>query len=250
MKKASDRILKRSVLSVLLAAALYTPQVMAFTDEVNDGVTVKDETVENGTQYVQNNGKTENIAVGEKGTQYVYFGGETENTVIGKGGKQYIEGTATNTTIGGGGMQIVYAGGTATGTTIEKDGLMQSAGEDSGTTVKGGGVYELGRVATGDPDSPYGYYGLSSALDLKVEAGGRAEVYAGTLTGAKVSGANASLTLMTPQTETADGDLTLSLTGQVSVTEGGRLVSQRGADMSGAELTLSSQGGLILKGDT
>lgn len=83
-----------------------------------------------------------------------------------------------------------------------------------------------------------------------MEAGGRAEVYAGTLTGATVSEANASLTLMTPQTRAGGSDLTLSLTGQVLVTEGGRLVSQRGADMSGAELTLSSQGGLILKGDT
>ncbi|KAB3081699.1 hypothetical protein F9222_26890, partial [Escherichia coli] len=77
-------------------------------------------------------------------------------------------------------------------------------------------------------------YDTAGASGLKVEAGGRAEVYAGILTGATVSGANASLTLMTPQTETADGDRTLSLTGQVSVTEGGRLVSQRGADMSGA----------------
>ena len=134
-------------------------------------------------------------------------------------------------TIYQGGSQIVQ--GKATDTTIYKGSLMQNAGgKDSGTTVKDGGVYELGRKATDSPGYPYQYYGTASASDLTVEADGRAEVYAGTLTGATVSGANASLTLMTPQTKTADGDLPLSLTGQVSVTGGGRLVSQRGADIS------------------
>ena len=328
MKEESGRILKRPVLSVLVAAALYTPQVMAFTEEVTGGSTVTDETVENGTQYVLNKGKTDNITVGVNGHQFVYGGGITNSTVINEGGKQWVYsvGTATNTiikqggalevdggkatgveqqegaaliattdkdtvvsgnntrgefsinagqaenvllenggwltvvndtsatdtTIRDGGYQYVESGGTATGTTIDNGGLMQNVGgKDSGTTVKDGGVYELGRYNAGFADTPdYRYHGLSSASDLSVETGGRAAVYAGTLSGATVKGANASLTLMTPQTETADGDLTLSLTGKVSVTEGGRLVSQRGADMSGAELTLSSQGGLILKGDT
>ena len=124
---------------------------------------------------------------------------------------------------------------------------MQNAGEDTGTTVKSGGVYELGRIVY---DGRNGYFGTSSASDLTVDAGGRATVYAGTLTGATVSGEDATLTLMTPQTETKDSDFTLSLTGNVSVTDHARLVAQRGADMSGADLTLGSQGTLILKGDT
>lgn len=75
MKTESDRILKRSVLFVLVAAALYSSQVMAFTEEVTGGSTVTDETVENGTQYVLNKGKTDNITVGVNGWQNVYFEG-------------------------------------------------------------------------------------------------------------------------------------------------------------------------------
>ncbi|KAB3085786.1 hypothetical protein F9222_23550, partial [Escherichia coli] len=78
MKKESDRILKRSVLSVLVAAALYTSHVMAFTEEVTaDNSPVSGETVENGTQTVHNEGKTENITVGRRGEQMVYSGGTT-----------------------------------------------------------------------------------------------------------------------------------------------------------------------------
>ncbi|KAB3084246.1 hypothetical protein F9222_25535, partial [Escherichia coli] len=328
MKKASDRILKRSVLSVLVAVTLYTPQAMAeFTKIVNSG-TVEDQTVDNGgTQTVVNEGKTKNITVDNGGTQVVYnrgsvdgtkvknggvlnvdwygnadnavidtggkiiidddhsnvinihladganltvsmsknitvngentrgnfsikngqaenvllenggllkvnsntearstvinnagkqmvySGGKTVGTIINNGGIEFLVGstaTSKNTVIYQGGSQIVQ--GKATGTTIYKGGLMQNAGgEDSSTTVKDDGVYELGRKATDSPGYPYQYAGTARASDLTVEAGGRATVYAGTLTGATVSGANASLTLMTPQTKTADGDLTLSL---------------------------------------
>ncbi|EFO2135499.1 hypothetical protein ACQ9T2_004877 [Escherichia coli] len=66
MKKASDRILRRSVLSILVAASMYIPQTMVkFTEYVTkDNSPVTDETVENGTQYVLNKGKTDNITVG------------------------------------------------------------------------------------------------------------------------------------------------------------------------------------------
>ena len=58
MKKASDRILKRSVLSVLVTAALYTPQVMAFTEIVNaDNSPVKNETVDGRSQVVREDGR-------------------------------------------------------------------------------------------------------------------------------------------------------------------------------------------------
>ncbi|EFO2135601.1 hypothetical protein DPI70_25500, partial [Escherichia coli] len=160
--------------------------------------------------------------------------------------------SASNTTIGNLGILEVQSGGETTGTIINNGGLMQNTGEDSGTTVKNGGVYELGRYNAGSsPDNPsYRYDGTAGASDLTVEAGGRATVYAGTLTGAAVSGEAASLTLMTPQTRTSDSDLTLSLTGNVSVTDRARLVALRGADMSGTDLTLGRQGTLILTGDT
>ncbi|HBA2641153.1 TPA: hypothetical protein J6M74_004676, partial [Escherichia coli] len=190
MKKASDRILKRSVLSVLVAATLHIPQTMAeFTETVTAGSIVRDETVENGTQTVWNGGKTENITIEQ-------------------GGVQNVSGTAKDTTINNGGVQTVYSGGSATNTAINAGGLMQNAGEDTGTTVKSGGVYELGRIVYGGRND---YFGTSSASDLTVDAGGRATVYAGTLTGATVSGEDATLTLMTPQTETKDSDFTLSL---------------------------------------
>ena len=186
--------------------------------------------------------------------------GQADNVLLENGGQLTVvnETTADHTTIRNGGKLIVNAGGTATGTTIDNGGLMQNAGEDSGTTVKDGGGYELGRYNASSTVKPdYRYYGTAAASGLKVEAGGRAEVYAGTLTGAKVSGANASLTLMTPQTETDGSDLTLSLTGQVSVTEGGRLVVTGTAEGShrvyvadtgkspeaGTDLTLVTTGG-------
>ncbi|TBR37353.1 hypothetical protein EZJ62_23950, partial [Salmonella enterica subsp. enterica serovar Heidelberg] len=73
MKKASDRILKRSVLSVLVAATLHIPQTVAeFTETVTAGSIVTDETVENGAQTVQNGGKTEDITIEQGGGQFVY----------------------------------------------------------------------------------------------------------------------------------------------------------------------------------
>ncbi|EJP7814197.1 AIDA repeat-containing protein, partial [Escherichia coli] len=248
--------------------------------------TAKDTTINGGIQYVNGGGSATGTTINDGGEQTVYFGGSATNTTIYQGGEQYVssEGSATGTTIYQGGGQYVYSGGSATGTTIYQGGgqyvssggsatgttinggiqyvssegsatntainaggLMQNAGEDTGTTVKSGGVYELGRIVYGGRND---YFGTSSASDLTVDAGGRATVYAGTLTGATVSGEDATLTLMTPQTETKDSDFTLSLTGNVSVTDHARLVAQRGADMSGADLTLGSQGTLILKGDT
>ena len=88
MKTESDRILRRPVLSVLVAAALYTPQVMAFTKTVNGGDTAKDELVENGVQNVY--GEINNITVDVNGWQYVYDGGTTTGTSIKKGEMQIV----------------------------------------------------------------------------------------------------------------------------------------------------------------
>ena len=70
MKKTSDRILKHSLLSALMASILYTPQVMAFTKNVSGGLTVNGETVENGVQNVWNEGKANNITVGGGGSAH------------------------------------------------------------------------------------------------------------------------------------------------------------------------------------
>lgn len=128
MKKASDRILRRSVLSVLVAAVLYTPQVIAFTKTVNSDETAEDELVENGTQNVY--GKTSNITVGMGGWQIVESGGIANDTIIGKGGLQSVnfEGITDSTTIGEGGTQTV--GGTATSTTIKQGGTLEVLGGD------------------------------------------------------------------------------------------------------------------------
>ncbi|HHN8868849.1 TPA: AIDA repeat-containing protein, partial [Escherichia coli] len=230
-------------------------------------------TINSGTQLVQADGTATDTTIYDGGTLSVDSGGKATG-VDQRDGAALIATTATGTVVKGqnengefsiengqadnvllenGGKLTVVDGTTAKDTIINEGGLMQNTGEDTGTTVNRGGVYELGRYSFGSPDNPiygYGYNSTASASDLKVETGGRATVYAGTLTGATVSGKDATLTLMTPQTETYDSDLTLSLKGKVSVTEGGRLVAQRDADMSEADLSLSSQGTLILKGDT
>ncbi|WP_261628378.1 autotransporter adhesin family protein, partial [Escherichia coli] len=203
-------------------------------------------TINSGTQLVQTDGTAEDTTIYDGGTLSVDSGGkatgvkqeegaaliattatgtvvkgqnengtfsiengQAEKVLLENGGRlTVVDGTtATGTTIRKDGVQTVESGGTASGAVIENGGLMQNTGEDSGTTVKDGGVYELGRYNAGSTDYPdYLYYGTAGASDLKVETGGRATVYAGTLTGATVSGANASLTLMTPQTETYDSD--------------------------------------------
>ncbi|KAB3083010.1 hypothetical protein F9222_26425, partial [Escherichia coli] len=201
--------------------------------------TVIDGTNALGKLFSIKEGQAENVLLENGGQLTVVDGTTASGTTIRDSGMQTVKsgGTATGTIIESGGLQTVYAGGKAGDTIINEGGLMQNAGgEDSGTTVKNGGIYEI-------VFAPYTDY-TTRASDLTVEAGGRAEVYAGTLTGATVSGANASLTLMTIIDDKEMNLVFPSLTGQVSVTEGGRLVSQRGADMSGAELTLSSQGGL------
>ncbi|HEI2818790.1 TPA: hypothetical protein SI646_004430, partial [Escherichia coli] len=72
MKKTSDRIFRRSALSVLVTAALYTSHVMAFTERVTDGSTVTGETVENGVQIVESGGTADNTTIEMGGMQGVY----------------------------------------------------------------------------------------------------------------------------------------------------------------------------------
>ncbi|WP_261628312.1 autotransporter adhesin family protein, partial [Escherichia coli] len=161
---------------------------------------------ENGAFFIEN-GQADNVLLENGGRLDVVDGTTANNTTIRDGGELIVNrgGTTLNTGIESGGLQTVSAGGKTEDTIINEGGLMQNAGEDTGTTVKGGGVYELGRYNAGSTDYPdYLYYGTAGASDLTMEAGGRATVYAGTLTGATVSGKDASLTLMTPQTETYD----------------------------------------------
>ena len=99
---------------------------------------------------------------------------------------------------------------------------MQNAGEDSGTTVKSGGVYELGRVATSDPDSLYGYYGTARASGLTVEAGVRA-----TVSGTE-EGSHRVYVADTGKSPKAGTDLTLVTTGDVDARH------ERGSSMTGA----------------
>ncbi|KAB3085026.1 hypothetical protein F9222_24585, partial [Escherichia coli] len=137
MKKESDRIFRRSVLSVLVTAALYTSHVMAFTEEVTGGSTVTDELVENGYQYIRYKGKTENITVGVGGYQYVYYGGTANSTIIEDGGMQVVDrGTATGTTIRGGGTLNVWNRGNATGVE-QQDGAALVTTTDKNTVVSG-----------------------------------------------------------------------------------------------------------------
>ncbi|MEF4439662.1 hypothetical protein U9890_25175 [Escherichia coli] len=87
MKKTSDRIFRRSALSVLVTAALYTSHVMAFTKIVTDGSTVTGETVENGVQIVDTGGTASNTTINKDGVQVVNSGGTASNTTIEMGGK-------------------------------------------------------------------------------------------------------------------------------------------------------------------
>ncbi|KAB3083605.1 hypothetical protein F9222_26085, partial [Escherichia coli] len=215
MKEESGRILKRPVLSVLVAAALYTPQVMAFTEEVTGGSTVTDETVENGTQYVLNKGKTDNITVGVNGHQFVYGGGITNSTVINEGGKQWVYsgGTATGTTIKSGGKLGISSGGKATGVE-QQEGAALVATTGTGTVVSGSNAHGDFSIKDGQADNVLLENGgeltvvngttatnttIKSGGILNVQAGGKATgveqqdgaaLDATTVTGTVVSGKN------------------------------------------------------------
>lgn len=94
-------------------------------------------------------------------------------------------GMADNLLLENGGSLSVLAATEAIDTTVGDGGIMQSLGNDRGTTVTTGGRYALGRSQDGETIT---FESLARAEDLDI-VGGLATVYAGSLTGATVSGA-------------------------------------------------------------
>lgn len=150
-------------------------------------------------------------------------------------------GMADNLLLENGGSLSVLAATEAIDTTVGDGGIMQSLGNDRGTTVTTGGRYALGRSQDGETIT---FESLARAEDLDI-VGGLATVYAGSLTGATVSGAKGSLVIMSPQDEVTP----VTLAGAIQVSDQAHLTMGYGANTSAADLSVSRRGSAWLNSD-
>lgn len=143
MQQSSSVGLCRSVISVLVATALYSPMISAST--VDYGETVDGVVLVNDIQTVY--GTTNNTKITATGEQHVKKYGVSNNTEI-NGGYQYIEseGEVNNSTLNDG-YQIVQVEGAANQTTIN-NGVLQVYGAANEAVIKGGSlIVENGGIA-------------------------------------------------------------------------------------------------------
>ncbi|MCZ8799023.1 autotransporter outer membrane beta-barrel domain-containing protein, partial [Escherichia albertii] len=150
-------------------------------------------------------------------------------------------GMADNLLLENGGSLSVLAATEAIDTTVGDGGIMQSLGNDRGTAVTTGGRYALGRSQDGETIT---FESLARAEDLDI-VGGLATVYAGSLTGATVSGAKGSLVIMSPQDEVTP----VTLAGAIQVSDQAHLTMGYGANTSAADLSVSRRGSAWLNSD-
>lgn len=143
MQQSSSVGLCRSVISVLVATALYSPMISAST--VDYGETVDGVVLVNDIQTVY--GTTNNTKITATGEQHVKKYGVSNNTEI-NGGYQHIEseGEVNNSTLNDG-YQIVQVEGAANQTTIN-NGVLQVYGAANEAVIKGGSlIVENGGIA-------------------------------------------------------------------------------------------------------
>ncbi|EJJ0329263.1 autotransporter outer membrane beta-barrel domain-containing protein [Escherichia coli] len=187
-----------------------------------------DTTVNGGLQWVYDNGLARDSTINDDGIQIV--GGHTPQPGI-------RPAKAENTTVNGG-TQFVFADGQTSNTLVQNGGNVVSIGLDKNTTVNTGGQYSLGLSLDGDR-AIYSSSARSENLNI---TNGSAQVYAGTVNGAIISGENGSLGLRSPQ----NTDYPVTLLGSVSVADRARLIAQNGVNLQAVNLTLSNGGRLLL----
>ncbi|EFE0634184.1 TPA: AIDA repeat-containing protein [Escherichia coli] len=173
------------------------------------------------------NGTTSSAIVDDGGELLVYPGGEAFNSAINQGGVFMLAGKACDTTLAGGAMNNI-------------------GGEDIHTLVENEAVYRLGTDGLQ-------LYSSGKTKDLAVNAGGRAEIHAGTLENALLKGG--SMIVMSPTS--ADDKFVVEedcapveLMGSVAVQEGSSLIIGYGADLQQSTVTVQLGGVMILDGST
>lgn len=139
------------------------------TQNVNNGGSATNTTVNGGIQNVNNGGIVSGTII-NSGIQNVHSGTAIDTTI--SGGTQTVYGSATGTTIHGGGKQIVYASGTAANLNVY--GTQTVYGTTSGSMIMTGGTQT---VHTG-----------GTAANGSIQSGGRQHISGGSVTGATISG--------------------------------------------------------------
>lgn len=115
-----------------------------FTSNIYGGVSVENEVVNGGEQYVYDNGTTSNTVIKNGGIQYINQGGWAFVVNISSGGKQIVSGQAYvfNTTISNGATQIISSVGWTSGTHVLSGGALTVNGQINSSNLS----YQGGRA--------------------------------------------------------------------------------------------------------
>ncbi|EFB2839278.1 MULTISPECIES: AIDA repeat-containing protein [Escherichia] len=173
------------------------------------------------------NGTASSAIVDDGGELLVYPGGEAGNCEINQGGVFMLAGKASDTLLAGGTMNNL-------------------GGEDDNTIVENGAIYRLGTDGLQ-------LYSSGKTQNLAVNAGGRAEVHAGTLENAVIQGGTVILMSPTSADENfvvEEDRAPVELTGSVAVLDGASMIIGYGADLQQSTVTVQQGGVLILDGST
>ncbi|ENC9174252.1 autotransporter outer membrane beta-barrel domain-containing protein, partial [Salmonella enterica subsp. diarizonae serovar (6),14:z10:z] len=242
----------------------------------------KNTIIESGQQYIQSGGKASDTTINNGGIQNVE-GGSVTDSIINDGGTQNVTGgSVTNTIINDGGTQNV-TGGSVTDTTINHYGELYAHGGSVSNTVINGGRLDAANLSTVIKNTVVnngGHFEVlngnitdttinngsqnirgntlvsgtvinnggrlavfdnSVATDTTVTHGGAVYVYSGTVNNVDVSGQDAGLYL-----EPARNNMKPVITGDITISDKGRIVLSYGADSSGADMTVSNDASLQL----
>ncbi|EBD0296536.1 autotransporter outer membrane beta-barrel domain-containing protein, partial [Salmonella enterica] len=214
------------------------------TQNVNGSVT--DTIINNGgTQNVEGGSVTDTI-IYNRGTQYV-TGGSVTGTIINDGGDLYAHGgSVSNTVINGGLLDAAGLSTVIKNTVVNNDGHFEVLnGNITDTTINNGSQNIRGNTLVSGTVINNGgrlaVFDNSVATDTTVTHGGAVYVYSGTVNNVDVSGQDAGLYL-----EPARNNMKPVITGDITISDKGRIVLSYGADSSGADMTVSNDASLQL----
>ncbi|EBT1243015.1 autotransporter outer membrane beta-barrel domain-containing protein, partial [Salmonella enterica] len=206
------------------------------------------------TDTIINNGGTQNVEGGSvtdtiiynRGTQYV-TGGSVTGTIINDGGDLYAHGgSVSNTVINGGLLDAAGLSTVIKNTVVNNDGHFEVLnGNITDTTINNGSQNIRGNTLVSGTVINNGgrlaVFDNSVATDTTVTHGGAVYVYSGTVNNVDVSGQDAGLYL-----EPARNNMKPVITGDITISDKGRIVLSYGADSSGADMTVSNDASLQL----
>ncbi|EAY1874304.1 autotransporter outer membrane beta-barrel domain-containing protein, partial [Salmonella enterica] len=198
-----------------------------------------------GTQNVEGGSVTDTI-IYNRGTQYV-TGGSVTGTIINDGGDLYAHGgSVSNTVINGGLLDAAGLSTVIKNTVVNNDGHFEVLnGNITDTTINNGSQNIRGNTLVSGTVINNGgrlaVFDNSVATDTTVTHGGAVYVYSGTVNNVDVSGQDAGLYL-----EPARNNMKPVITGDITISDKGRIVLSYGADSSGADMTVSNDASLQL----